>query len=219
MAARCSPTGRHPDRGGCNACLAPLAPPTVRNFQSPRPGTPAPAAGSPPPVPPTPPTLKPPAVPPSAEDAPTQTVTVVAVVNGEPASGYREVPNIDRVSELFGCDMPAAGAVSPNIYMCYPNASGADLCWPSPPASMLCLNDPWYKELRRFSFDTSYLPAVQPVTSPLPFAVLLDDGTRCRIMTGGARGGRPDRLIPAHTCGQTSSARSLSSSSPTTPTR
>jgi hypothetical protein len=104
---------------------------------------------------------------------------------------------------------PAAGAVSPNIYMCYPNASGADLCWPSPPASMLCLNDPWDKELRRFSFDTSSLPAVQPVTSPLPFAVLVDDGTRCRIMTGGARGGRPDRLIPAHICGQTGSALSI----------
>ena len=149
------------------------------------------------------------AAPPSAEKAATQTITIVAVANGQPASGYREVPNTNSVPQLFECDMPAEGAVTPNIYACYPNSSGADVCWPSPPASLLCLNDPWDKELRRFSFDTGSLPAVQPVSNPSPLAVLLDDGTRCRIMTGGARGGRPDRLIPAYRCGETDSALSI----------
>jgi serine/threonine-protein kinase len=130
----------------------------------------------------------------------TQTETTVAVVNGQPANGFREVLNISN-SELAGCESSSPAAVSPNIYYCYPSAAGADLCWPAPPASMLCLDDPWAKGLHRFAFDTAYLTTMQPPSSPRPFALLLDDDTRCRFISGGARGDRPDGYLPAYNCG------------------
>jgi serine/threonine-protein kinase len=136
----------------------------------------------------------------AAAEPETQTETTVAVVNGQPSNGFREVLNISN-SELAGCDEPSAAAVSPDIYNCYPSAAGADLCWPAPPGSMLCLDDPWAKGLRRFDFDTAYLTAVQPPSSPRPFALLLDDDTRCRLISGGARGDRPDGYLPAYNCG------------------
>jgi hypothetical protein len=47
---------------------------------------------------------------------------------------------------------------------------------------------------------TDPLPAVQPPATPMPFGLLLDDGTQCRLRNGGAWGGRDDGLYPAYGC-------------------
>lgn len=113
---------------------------------------------------------------------------------------------------LSGCSSPSAAAVSQDIYTCYPNAAGADVCWPSPPSSMLCMTNPWYKELRRFTYDTRTLPTVQPPTTPQPFAITLDNGTHCILMSGGARRGRDDGYVPVYACGPDLTASVLADS-------
>ena len=132
----------------------------------------------------------------------TQVITVVAVdAGGHPANGYREVrPTQDpgHVAQVFGCEVSPA-AVAGDIYDCAPSAAGADVCWPSPPGSLLCLDYSWDQGLHRVSV-TDPLPHVQPTATPAPFALLLDDGTRCRLRNGGAWGGRDDGLVGAYAC-------------------
>jgi serine/threonine-protein kinase len=145
----------------------------------------------------------------NAEAAQTDIITAVAVnSSGQATNGYTEAP-AGSVTELAGCDRPSPAAVSNNIYSCYPSAAGADVCWPSPPTSMLCMNNPWDQEVRRLSYDTRLLQTVQPPTTPEPFALMLDNGTHCRFITGGARRGRNDGYIPVYACGADSMASVL----------
>ena len=88
--------------------------------------------------------------------APTEVHTTVAVVNGQPANGFHEALNASGLP-IAGCDTASPAAVTPNVYGCYPYADGADVCWAAPPASLLCLDDPWVKGLRRFAFDAGLL--------------------------------------------------------------
>jgi hypothetical protein len=132
----------------------------------------------------------------------TQVTTVVAVdANGQPVNGYREVPTSEdpsNVTNVFDCDVSPA-AVANDIYYCAPDAAGADVCWPSTPGTLLCLDDPWDKELRRVAY-AGPLSQVKPTPAPAPFALFLDDGTRCRLRNGGAWGVRDDGLVGAYGC-------------------
>lgn len=56
------------------------------------------------------------------------------------------------------------------------------------PGSLLCLDTPWDKPLHRVTYGGE-LPHVQPAAMRDPFALILDDGTRCRLRNGGL--GRP----------------------------
>lgn len=142
----------------------------------------------------------PPPGPPTAAGR-TELITEIAVgADGQLANGYSEAP-AGSSTQLGGCDTPSPAAVSGNIYSCYPSAAGADVCWPSPPASMLCMTNPWDKEVRRLSYDTSLLPMVQPPKTPEPFALMLDNGTHCLYISGGARRARSDGYIPDYACG------------------
>jgi hypothetical protein len=47
---------------------------------------------------------------------------------------------------------------------------------------------------------------VQPPPVALPFALLLDNGTQCRLRNGGAWGGRDDDLWPVYGCDNSDSA-------------
>jgi serine/threonine protein kinase len=137
----------------------------------------------------------------SAEPAGTEVITAVAAdASGQPTNGYREAP-VGSVADLSECSTPSPSAVSKNIYSCYPTAAGADVCWPAPPTSMLCMNNPWDKEVSRLVYDTRLLPTVQPATTPEPFALTLDNGTHCRLFVGGARRARSDGYIPVYACG------------------
>ncbi|PRI13723.1 hypothetical protein B2J96_18875 [Mycobacterium shigaense] len=150
----------------------------------------------------------------------TRVIATVAVdANGHPANGYRLAPaprDPAGVSEVFGCDASRA-AIADNIYSCAPSAAGADVCWPSERHSLLCLDDPWAKTLHRV-VQTSPLPNVHPTATPAPFALLLDDGTQCRLRNGGASGGRDDGLVGAYGCpGETPAVLVAATPNPGTP--
>jgi serine/threonine protein kinase len=139
------------------------------------------------------------AAPTSAAPTATKVITVVPVVNGQPANGYREGPSSpDGTSEVFECNA-APAAVDSSIYRCFPSVADADVCWPSTPGTLLCLYNPWDKRLDR-KFYTDTLPAAAPPSSPQPFALLLDDGTQCRLRNGGAWTVRNDGYLGAYGC-------------------
>jgi hypothetical protein len=134
--------------------------------------------------------------------------------SGQPTNGYREAAN-DSDNTLNGCGFSSPAAVSNNIYLCSPFAAGADVCWPSPPTSMLCLVDhePWDKALHRFLWDNSTLPAVTPDKEPQPFAVLLDDGSRCKYFYKSL-GTRDDGYDGFYSCGAIDALLAKGSDSP-----
>ena len=135
-----------------------------------------------------------------ADPPPTQVVTTVAVGSGGQAiNGYQEAPPQGNVPTVT-CTSPSPSAVAANIYYCSPTAAGAGTCWPSTPGSLLCVDNPWDKSLHRVTYGGP-LPPVRPTASPDPFALLLDDGTRCLFRNGGAWGWRDDGYEGAYYCG------------------
>ena len=135
-----------------------------------------------------------------ADPPPTQVVTTVAVgPDGQAINGYQEAPPQGNVPTVT-CTSPSPSAVAANIYYCSPTAAGAGTCWPSTPGSLLCVDNPWDKSLHRVTYGGP-LPPVQPTASPDPFALLLDDGTRCLFRNGGAWGWRDDGYEGAYYCG------------------
>jgi hypothetical protein len=140
-----------------------------------------------------------------ADPPPTRVITAVPVgPNGEPINGYQLGPSQSNVDDVADCTTPSPAAVSDGIYYCSPTAAGADVCWPSTPGSLLCVDDPWSKELHRVSYPDP-LPQVRPVATPQPFALLLDDDTHCRLRNGGSWGGRQDGYVGAYYCGAANS--------------
>ncbi|WP_310773644.1 serine/threonine-protein kinase [Mycobacterium sp. Z3061] len=137
--------------------------------------------------------------PPSAAPSATKVITVVAVVNGQAANGYREVSSPGNAQQaVFGCSASPA-AVHLGIYKCYPSVANADICWPSTPGTLLCLDNPWDKRLYRKLYTDMLPPATKP-SAPEPFALLLDDGTQCRLRNGGAWTVRNDGYLGAYGC-------------------
>lgn len=138
----------------------------------------------------------------SAAPTPTQVVNVVAVnANGQPINSYRESSNpgdTGGVPPVSDCEGSPA-AVSGGVYECSPSAAAADVCWPSTGGTLLCVDDPWSKELHRLA-PGDPLPQVHPAATPEPFALLLEDGSRCRLRNGGAWGGRDDNLTGYYSC-------------------
>ena len=136
----------------------------------------------------------------SADPAPTQQITTVAVGSqGQAVNGYQETPPEGSVPVVH-CSTPSPSAVADNVYACSPSAAGAATCWPSTPGSLLCVDNPWDQRLHRVAYN-GQLPPVQPPASPEPFALVLDDGTRCLLRNGGAWGGRDDGYVGAYWCG------------------
>jgi hypothetical protein len=135
-----------------------------------------------------------------ADPPPTQVITVMAVgPAGQTINGYHEAPSEGNAITVEGCEA-SASAVADNVYSCSPTAAGAATCWPSTPGSLLCVDDPWDKRLHRVSYNGP-LPPVHPIATPDPFALVLDDGTRCLLRNGGAWGGRADGYVGVYGCG------------------
>lgn len=139
-----------------------------------------------------------------ADPAPTDVITAVAVgPNGQPINGYQEAPSQGNVAAVNDCTTPSPSAVAANIYYCSPSAASAGTCWPSTPGSVLCVDNPWDKRLHRLTYR-GQLPPVQPITTPDPFALVLDGGIRCLLRNGGAWGGRDDGYVGVYGCGDPS---------------
>lgn len=142
-----------------------------------------------------------PAAPASADPPPTQVITTIAVGSkGQAVNGYRETPPDGNVAVVTDCSTASPSAVAPNVYACSPSAAGAATCWPSTPGSLLCVDNPWDKQLHRVSYSGQLSP-VQPADAPVPFALQLDNGAQCRLRNGGAWGGRDDGYVGAYWCG------------------
>jgi serine/threonine protein kinase len=161
-------------------------------------GTAAPAPASSPAMAP-PPTANSPPPPAPARPAATDIQTTMAVIDGLPTNGFHEVPN-PNANVPLDCEVKARAAVTANVYDCSPTSASADLCWSAPPTSMLCLDNPWDKELRRFPLGTFPLRPVQHGVDPWPYALELDDGTRCRVLIG-MRDIRSNGDTPEYDCG------------------
>jgi serine/threonine protein kinase len=158
---------------------------------TPAPVSPRPSAIAPPPL----------AASPTAPPRPaaTDVQTTNAVIHGQPADGFHEVSNPASDTPL-DCEKPSHAALTANVYYCYPNSAGADICWSSPPTSMLCLDNPWDKELRRYTLSTLPLLPVQHGIDPWPYALELDNGARCRLLMG-MRDMRSNGDTPEYDCG------------------
>lgn len=131
--------------------------------------------------------------------APTRIVNEIAVdSSGRPANGYRESTDAvpDRAAE---CDEPSPAAAGDNIYGCAPSAYAADVCWPAADLDLLCMNDPWAKEVHRVRVAAPLDPVTAPV-APQPVALLLDDGTHCRLRNGGSWSGRDNGYVGVYRC-------------------
>jgi hypothetical protein len=135
----------------------------------------------------------------SADPPPTKQITVMAVgPNGQPMNGYREISAGGNAATVEGCE-PSPSAVAANVYSCSPSAAAAGTCWPSTPGSLLCVDNPWDKQLHRVAYNGP-LPQVQPTATPDPFALVLDGGTHCTLRNGGAWGGRADGYEGVYGC-------------------
>jgi hypothetical protein len=135
-----------------------------------------------------------------AQPPPTQVITVVPVgPGGQPINGYQETPAQGNVVTVDDCTTASPSALTPNIYACSPSAAGAGTCWPATPGSLLCVDNPWEQQMHRVGYSGP-LPPVHPSSTPVPFALALDDGTHCLLRNGGAWGSRPDGLEGAYWC-------------------
>lgn len=136
----------------------------------------------------------------SGRSAATEIVNEVAVnSSGPPVNGYHEITSGQTIPDQADCSEPSPAAVSKNIYRCWPAVYGADACWPVSGQDLLCMNDPWAKELHRIR-ARSPLPQVSPPNLPTPVGILLEDGTQCRLRNGGAWGYRYDDLRSFYGC-------------------
>ncbi|MCL6737184.1 ATP-binding protein [Streptomyces neyagawaensis] len=134
----------------------------------------------------------------------TEAITVVAVdATGEARPGYTVVEQAGADNYVLGC-LTSPAAKSPDIVYCAPNAATADVCWIKDDRStVLCGDDPWKKRLLQYVVNDGPVPPVGPQTEPIPWAMELADGTRCRLRTGGAGPSLPDGMVAAYYCGDT----------------
>ncbi|MFY2860690.1 hypothetical protein ACOJVU_13120 [Mycobacterium sp. THU-M104] len=136
-----------------------------------------------------------------ADPPPTEVIITAAVgPDGQPLNGYQETPSQGNVATVDQCTTPSPSAVAGDIYYCSPSAADAGTCWPAKPGSLLCIDNPWDMRMHRVGYGGP-LPPVQPVATPDPFALVLDDGTRCLLRNGGAWGGRDDGYVGVYGCG------------------
>lgn len=139
---------------------------------------------------------------PAGADPPsTEVITVMAVgPGGEAINGYKVASGPGHVGQASDCSKPSPSAVADNVYYCSPSAAGAGTCWPSTPGSLLCVDNPWDLQMHRVMFN-GQLRSVHATADPDPFALALDDGTRCLLRNGGAWGGRADGYVGVYGCG------------------
>lgn len=143
--------------------------------------------------------------------ATTEMVTVVAVnpTTGQPTNGFQEV-GAETEMKLTSCFTPSYMSLNSGVYDCTAlgghQISHDENCWPASTTSMLRLvnADPWAKLLRRFATDpVDFSPSTLTLDHPAtPFALLLDDDTRCRFkLNWHIEAERDDGSYATYDCG------------------
>ncbi len=132
----------------------------------------------------------------------TKIVTVVAVVNGKPAKGFRVDPMTgDNSIDCASATISRAATTMGVFGGCGASAQSADVCWPGTGTTLLCGTAPWDKVLIGWDITSGTLPrSAEPSAEPEPWGVELVDGRRCRARVGGAWGGRSDGKVGAYSC-------------------
>lgn len=146
-------------------------------------------------------------VPPAASAAPAK--TVVTTVTPFAGNGQLRVKlGYSSLDEIGGCDISPV-ATGKNVYQCGPSAVYLPACWPTPREGqirvMVCLRKPGAKKAVTWSVfpDPSWsavLPKVRPLADPLPWQVVLDNGSTCMVRLGGAWGIPPAGYDYSHGC-------------------
>src|SRR5690349_17785639 len=96
----------------------------------------------------------------------------------------------DRIDCSFGS--PSRYDKTNFVRSCGATADSADACWPAADGSnVLCVLDPFAKVVSRIGATGLTTPRKPLTGDAVPFALVLDDGTQCRVRIGGAWD-RPD---------------------------
>ena len=126
----------------------------------------------------------------TSETAPATERVVVRPVtsSGLPASGFTVTDEttltLDCGSTSFDA-RPSAVAVDDDILACSPSSAFAVACWQDPvPGFVACYRDPWKTEVIRVA-STGTLPKTTAPDQAQPLGLLLNDGDRCLIRSGG----------------------------------
>jgi hypothetical protein len=130
-------------------------------------------------------------------DAHHAAATRIVIVRPVNASGHAE-PGFAIISGgryPIDCRFrePSVGAISPNIEYCFPTAMSANACWKaSAPHKALCMTDPLVHKLVRYELTGRFaLTRLAPASQRAPLSIVLGDGARCQIRSGGAWGPLP----------------------------
>ncbi|MBB1242947.1 sigma-70 family RNA polymerase sigma factor [Streptomyces durbertensis] len=102
---------------------------------------------------------------------------------------------------LDGCG-PPPWATAPDIVTCFPNSATAQACWVEQDRTTVLCGSPWEKRVRRHATsDGPVGPAEpRPEADRWPWALELDDGTRCNPRWGGPAPVLPGELSARYTC-------------------
>ena len=131
-----------------------------------------------------------PSSPASTSSAPSTESVVMRPVteSGLPAAGFTITDDttvtLDCGSTTFD-PRPSAVAVDDNILACSPSSAFAVACWQDPvPGFVACYRDPWNTEVVRLPSSGSVTGTTAPDQAQ-PLGLLLSDGDRCLVRSGG----------------------------------
>ena len=130
-----------------------------------------------------------PSTPPTTSEPATESVVVRPVTeSGLPAAGFTSTEDtsvaLDCGSTSFDA-RPSAVAVDDNILACAPSSAFAVACWQDAvPGFAACYRDPWKKGVVRVP-STGSMPAATAPEVAQPLGLLLSNGDRCLIRSGG----------------------------------
>lgn len=126
---------------------------------------------------------------PSAEPStPTERIVLRPVTAaGRPAGGFSVTSD---TSVTIDCGSPSTARPSPvavddDILVCSPSSAYAVACWNgAAPATAICFRDPWSPDLVEMTLSDSF-PAAPALATAQPLGLVLSDGDRCLIRSGG----------------------------------
>ncbi len=127
---------------------------------------------------------------PSSASAPaTESVVMRPITEGGlPAAGFTVTEETTVTLECGSAsfdERPSAVAVDDNIHACTPSSAFAVACWQdAAPGFVACYRDPWTTAVVRLP-STGSLPAATAPEQARPLGLLLSDGDRCLIRSGG----------------------------------